>query len=367
MPRNLPRILKDERGTFPIYLSFFALAAFLLLIVFGPGIGNRLGFLGERKEQQKSLAQTPLAPPPGDSDQDGFTDEVERWVKTDYADNCPDDGQDAAWPPDFNNDRLVNTNDVNIIKNFFNTKAGDNRFNRRYDLNADKSINSLDVYIVSQYLNKGCPFLFMSTPKVDGQIVSFFWTPTTETPVLISAIDLTKTPINPNCNSAQAYQSGAFTSSVGIGQRSFVWSGAQPGHQYCAALLLSNPLFSYLVSNPVNFIIPAPTDNPIPPTLNPTPTPTPAPALYCTIVASPQYLNLGGSSALSYTTSGATSAYIDQGIGRVPLPTGSVSVSPQQTTTYTMTVIGSSTTQYATCNVTIYIVYPTPTPPPPPY
>ncbi|MCA8887146.1 MAG: hypothetical protein KDA35_10980, partial [Hyphomonadaceae bacterium] len=49
----------------------------------------------------------------------------------------------------------------------------------------------------------------------------------------------------------------------------------------------------------------------------------------------------GGSATLSWTSSGATSASIDNGVGSVtPVAGGSVSVSPSATTTYTLTLTG---------------------------
>jgi hypothetical protein len=56
--------------------------------------------------------------------------------------------------------------------------------------------------------------------------------------------------------------------------------------------------------------------------------------------ASPLTISPGGSSTLSWTTSGATQVSISGGIGNVN-PNGSTSVSPSQTTTYTLTATSS--------------------------
>ncbi len=58
-----------------------------------------------------------------------------------------------------------------------------------------------------------------------------------------------------------------------------------------------------------------------------------------TISASPDTITQGQSSTLSWTTKDATSVSIDQGIGEVE-ENGDISVSPQETTTYTITVEG---------------------------
>ena len=57
------------------------------------------------------------------------------------------------------------------------------------------------------------------------------------------------------------------------------------------------------------------------------------------ISASPQLIGLGGASTLSWASTNADSASIDQGIGSVSID-GSTTVSPAATTTYTITVIG---------------------------
>lgn len=73
-----------------------------------------------------------------------------------------------------------------------------------------------------------------------------------------------------------------------------------------------------------------------------------------TLVASPTTIAIpGGSSSLSWTTSSATSASIDQGIGAVsPLAAGSVSVTPSVATTYTLTVNGPGGVATAQATVT---------------
>ena len=76
-----------------------------------------------------------------------------------------------------------------------------------------------------------------------------------------------------------------------------------------------------------------------------------------TFSADPSSIELGESSTLSWTTTNADTATIDQEVGSVGL-NGSYVVSPQETTTYTLTATGLGGT--ATKNTTVN-VYPSPT------
>ena len=236
-----------------LLLGIVAVLLLLGIFIFGPWELPGLGQLSQRQIDQAISAATVPTIPPGDSDSDGFSDEVEKWIKTDPSDNCADDVNDAAWPPDFNNDKMVNDADLGMLKVQFGSRVkGEN--NRRYDLNADKTINLSDVFLFSNFSNKGCPYQFMSNPRFEGPNVIFTWTPATEVPVLLRAIDLTKSG-HVDCNSVQSYQSSAFTTTIGIGSRSWGWSQPEPGHSYCAALLAQST-DSYLVSNFMEFSIP---------------------------------------------------------------------------------------------------------------
>jgi len=76
------------------------------------------------------------------------------------------------------------------------------------------------------------------------------------------------------------------------------------------------------------------------------------PAPTVSISAVPETILLGESSTLTWSSTNADSAVIDQGIGTVA-SNGSVTVSPTETTTYTITVTGPSGT--ATAEVTVNI------------
>jgi beta propeller repeat protein len=87
-----------------------------------------------------------------DSDKDGFSDRIEKYIGTNPYIAC---GYNA-WPPDFNNDRVVNILDANMFKGRIGTKVGDPNYSRRFDLNADGVINSMDVLFLKPYMDKRC-------------------------------------------------------------------------------------------------------------------------------------------------------------------------------------------------------------------
>jgi YD repeat-containing protein len=73
------------------------------------------------------------------------------------------------------------------------------------------------------------------------------------------------------------------------------------------------------------------------------------------ISAEPEIIQSGHPSTLSWTSTNATSASIDQGIGDVPIE-GSTTVSPTETTTYTITATGPGGS--ATHSVTVVVITP---------
>jgi len=80
-------------------------------------------------------------------------------------------------------------------------------------------------------------------------------------------------------------------------------------------------------------------------------TAVPPPAIV-SFMASPPTIAPGQSSTLSWVSVDATSASIDNGVGSIP-PSGSVTVSPAQNTTYTLTVVGPDGTVSAMAAVAI--------------
>ena len=84
---------------------------------------------------------------------------------------------------------------------------------------------------------------------------------------------------------------------------------------------------------------------------------TPAPAAQLT--ASTTSILLGQSATLTWSTTRAQSAAIDNGVGAVtPIAAGSTTVTPTATTTYTLTAAGAAGTTPATASVTITVIGP---------
>ncbi len=83
----------------------------------------------------------------------------------------------------------------------------------------------------------------------------------------------------------------------------------------------------------------------------PPPPPPPPPAPTASLTASPDTIQPGQSSTLTWQTQNATDVSID-GVGKVD-PSGSRSVSPAQSTTYRLTAKGAGGTQEATARVTV--------------
>jgi phospholipase C len=72
-----------------------------------------------------------------------------------------------------------------------------------------------------------------------------------------------------------------------------------------------------------------------------------------TLTASPSQITVGQTATLSWTTTNATSAQIDNGVGTVQTGSGSVTVTPTQTTTYTITATGSNGQATAQASVSV--------------
>ena len=77
-----------------------------------------------------------------------------------------------------------------------------------------------------------------------------------------------------------------------------------------------------------------------------------------TFTANPTSINKGSSSTLSWSISGATSASINQGIGSVNRISGTRSVSPSSTTTYTLTAINACGSPTRSTKVTVTVPAP---------
>ena len=100
-----------------------------------------------------------------------------------------------------------------------------------------------------------------------------------------------------------------------------------------------------------------------PPPPPPTPAPAPAPVPTASIRATPLAIDQGQSATLAWSTTNATSAAIG-GIGTVAT-SGSQSVSPTNSTTFTLTANGPGGSVEATARITVNPPPPTPAPLPP--
>lgn len=100
----------------------------------------------------KRASPTPIPTPVVDSDSDGFSDVVENYLGTDPKNACGP----STWPPDVNDDKTVNSTDLDwmgrAIKNF----SAKGFHNKRYDLNTDGKINITDRSIMLLYSGKSC-------------------------------------------------------------------------------------------------------------------------------------------------------------------------------------------------------------------
>ena len=101
---------------------------------------------------------------------------------------------------------------------------------------------------------------------------------------------------------------------------------------------------------------------PPPPPPPPAPEPAPPPKPTVTISAEPSSIERGKSATLKWSSTNATSASINQGIGAVRT-SGSREVFPTQTTSYSITVKGQG--GEASDSATVTVRQPPPPPPPP--
>ena len=237
-----------------LVIGIIAAIVFVALVVFGPWELPGFGQLSQRQIDQAISAAEANSPtiPPNDSDQDGFSDEVEGWIRTDKADNCADNTNDAAWPPDFNNDKAVNMTDVDLLKAYFGQRVkGEN--NRRYDLNADKTINLSDVFLLRNFYGRGCPFYFITNTSHTPSSVTLNWAPALPNiayPQLLQVYygDMTGAQ-TAECSSTNRALTGSFggalTNTDALpnylkeGVTSYTWDSTAsylkpiPGHKYC--------------------------------------------------------------------------------------------------------------------------------------
>jgi len=97
-------------------------------------------------------------PNDADCDDDQSNDYVEKYVGTDPLDACPDDINDAAWPPDINNDAMLTVaGDVLNFRDRIGATPGDPTWWQRLDLNADRMVTVAgDVLIYRNRIGETC-------------------------------------------------------------------------------------------------------------------------------------------------------------------------------------------------------------------
>jgi len=91
--------------------------------------------------------------------------------------------------------------------------------------------------------------------------------------------------------------------------------------------------------------------------------PPPSPAPTVTLTAEPGSIQSGNSAALSWTSQNATDLDLQPGVGKVQA-TGSTSVTPRDSTTFTLIATGPGGTETATARVTVNLPGPPPAPGP---
>ena len=96
----------------------------------------------------------------------------------------------------------------------------------------------------------------------------------------------------------------------------------------------------------------------------PPPPPPPPPAPTLSLTAEPSTIERGQSVTLSWTSENATDLDLQPEVGKVQAK-GSQSVSPQDSTTYTLTATGPGGTNSQSARVTVTVPPPPPPPPPP--
>ncbi len=123
------------------------------------------------------------------------------------------------------------------------------------------------------------------------------------------------------------------------------------------------PVSQTPVTYPVQYVYPQPT--PVCPTgttgiypncIYPTYPTYPTQNTYCTITASPSSISNGQASYLTWSSTGATSAWLSDGVGVVAV-NGSLAVRPNSSKTYTLTVSGYGGTNTCSTYVTVQGTY----------
>ncbi len=119
-----------------------------------PGTYNGLIYNSSDLDQAQVSTGIPtkiiLASGSADTDLDGFSNQLENYMGTDPNYKCTNPNGISAYPPDFNNDKLVRIDDINaIVKKYFTT-------DKRYDFDKDGKVTVADINIEKSYYFKDC-------------------------------------------------------------------------------------------------------------------------------------------------------------------------------------------------------------------
>ena len=87
-----------------------------------------------------------------DDDNDGFTDALEQFLGTDLLDNCGI----AAWPPDTDDNGIVNAGDFGLILNSWQLSTGQEGYIQRADLDGNGAINAGDFGAILEFWQVSC-------------------------------------------------------------------------------------------------------------------------------------------------------------------------------------------------------------------
>ena len=96
-----------------------------------------------------------------DTDNDGFTNYKEYFLGTDPNKACAvtsitNDEAVDSWPPDFDDNRVVNTFDILAFSPHMGATTGSQGFSPRFDLDANGVINAFDIQVLSPYMGRVC-------------------------------------------------------------------------------------------------------------------------------------------------------------------------------------------------------------------
>jgi bacillolysin len=95
--------------------------------------------------------------PSGDDDCDGFATTLEAFIGTDPLASCPAQLSDDAWPPDVDNNAVVNVLDLSTMGGSpFGADSGEPSYWNRVDITADGTINVLDLSTLSAFFGFSC-------------------------------------------------------------------------------------------------------------------------------------------------------------------------------------------------------------------